>query len=111
MFRSIRPSVKSVSFHNQNATALELNVEGNEQSWEKEVNEAERHEFKQLASQITHVNQNGPQKNQFESAVNKVYLHIFSDASLEAMCMVAYLREPENREITFLIRKCRKAPM
>ena len=51
----------------------------NGQSWDKEPNEENRHEFKKWAY--------------FESGVNKVDLHIFSDASLEAMCMVAYLRK------------------
>ena len=47
----------------------------------------------------------------FESGVNKVVLHIFSDASLEAMCMVVYLRKQENGEVAFVIGKCGVAPI
>ena len=43
--------------------------------------------------------------------MNKVDLHIFSDASLEAMCMVAYLRKQENGEVAFVIGNCRVAPI
>ena len=42
-----------------------------------------------------------------------VDLHIFSDASLEAMCVVAYLRAESDSdfEVSFAIGKCRIAPM
>ena len=43
--------------------------------------------------------------------MSKVDLHIFSDASLEAMCMVACLRKQENGEAAFVIGKCRVAPI
>ena len=43
--------------------------------------------------------------------MNKVDLHFFSDASLEAMCIVAYLRKQDNGEVTFVIGKCRVAPI
>ena len=43
--------------------------------------------------------------------MNKVDLHIFSVASLEAMCMVAYLRKQENGKVAFVIGKCRVAPI
>ena len=40
-------------------------------------------------------------------------LHVFSDASLEAMCIVAYFRaETENGiEVSFVLEKCRIAPI
>ena len=56
------------------------------------------------------ISRNGHQRY-FESGVNKVDLHIFSDASLEAMCMVAYLRKQENGEVAFVIGKCIVAPI
>ena len=41
----------------------------------------------------------------FESGV-KTNLNIFSDASMVAMCTVAYLRKQGINEVTFVIRKC-----
>ena len=43
--------------------------------------------------------------------MNKVDLLIFSGASLEVMCMVAYLRKQGNDEVTFVIGKCSVAPI
>ena len=83
----------------------------NGQSWDKELNEENRHEFKKWASEMIHVNQMVLKRTYFESGVNKVDLHIFSDASLEAMRMVAYLRKQDNGEVTFAIGKCRVAPI
>ena len=83
----------------------------NGQSWDKERNEENRHEFKKWASEMIHVNQMVLKRTHFETGVNKVDLHIFSDASLKAMCMVAYLRKQDNGEVTFVIGKCRVAPI
>ena len=60
---------------------------------------------------MIHVNQIVLKRTYFESGVNKVDLHIFSDASLKAMCMVAYLRKQDIGEATFVIGKCRVAPI
>ena len=65
----------------------------NGQSWDKKLTEENRHEFKKWASDMIHENKMALKRTYFESGVNKVDLHIFSDASLEAMCMVAYLRK------------------
>ena len=81
----------------------------NGQSWDKELNEENRHAFEKWASEMIQVNQMVLKRTYFESGVNKVDLHIFSDASLEAMCMVAYLRKQDNGEVTFVLGKCRVA--
>ena len=52
---------------------------------------------------MIHVNQMVLKRTYIESGVNKVNLHTFSDASLEAMRMVACLRKQDNGEVTFLI--------
>ena len=83
----------------------------NGQSWDKELNEENRQEFNKWASEMIHVNKMALKRTYFESGVNKVDLHIFSDALLEAMCMVAYLRKQESGEVAFVIGKCRVAPI
>ena len=40
-----------------------------------------------------------------------VDLHIFVDASLDAMCIVAYFRDQQTGEIAYVVGKCRVAPM
>ena len=81
----------------------------NGQSWDKELNKGNRHEFKKWASEMIHVNRMILKRSYFESGVNIVDLHIFSDASLEAMCMVAYLRKQEKGEVAFVTGNCRVA--
>ena len=83
----------------------------NGQLWDKELIEENRHAFGKWASEMIQVNQMVLKRTYFESGVNKVDLHIFSDASLEAMCMVVYLRKQDNGEVTFVIGKCRVAPI
>ena len=83
----------------------------NGQSWDKELNEENRHAFEKWASEMIQVNQMVLKRTYFESGVNKVDLHIFPDASLEAMCKVAYLRKQENGEVAFVIGKSRVAPI
>ena len=83
----------------------------NSQSWDKELNEESRHEFKKWASEMIHVNQMVLRRTYLESGVNKNDQHIFSEASLEAMCVVAYLRKQYKGEVTFVIGKCRVAPI
>ena len=40
-----------------------------------------------------------------------VDLHIFADASLDAMCIVAYFRDQQTGELAYVVGKCRVAPM
>ena len=83
----------------------------NGQSWDKELSEENRYAFEKWASEMIRVNQMVLKRTYFESGVNKVDLHIFSDALLEAMFMVAYLRKQEKGEVAFVIGKCRVVPI
>ena len=40
-----------------------------------------------------------------------VDLHIFADASLDAMCIVDYFRDQQTGELAYVVGKCRVAPM
>ena len=53
---------------------------------------------------MNHVNQMIPKRTHSESGVSKVELRIFSDASLEAWCMVAYLRKQDKNEVSFVMQ-------
>ena len=52
-------------------------------------------------------------RNYFPDSPKNIQLHIFSDASLEAMCIVAYFRAEVNDgvEVSFVLGKCRVAPI
>ena len=50
-------------------------------------------------------------RNYLSESVEVVDLHVFADASLDAMCMVAYLRDQQTGELAYVVGKCRAAPM
>ena len=47
----------------------------------------------------------------FENGCTNLRLHIFTDASEEAMCIVEYLQDIATLKITYVIGKCRVAPL
>ena len=52
-------------------------------------------------------------RHYFDRSYQKIDLHIFSDAFLESMCIVAYVRagDDDGVELSFVTGKCRVAPM
>ena len=38
-------------------------------------------------------------------------LHIFTDASLDAMCIVAYFRDQKTGDLAWVVGKCRVVPL
>ena len=49
----------------------------------------------------------------FSNIRKNVQFHIFSEASLEALCIVLYFREEieDGTEVSFVLSKCRVAPI
>ena len=47
----------------------------------------------------------------FENGCTNLRLHIFADASEEAMCIVAYLQDIATLKLTYVAGKCRVAPI
>ena len=47
----------------------------------------------------------------FENEYRNLRLHIFTDALEEAMCIVAYLQDEATLRLTYMIGKCRLAPI
>ena len=47
----------------------------------------------------------------FENGCSHLRLHNFTDASEEAMCIVAYLQDEATLKFTYVIGKCRVAPI
>ena len=46
----------------------------------------------------------------FKNVCSNLRLHIFTDASVEAMCILAYLQDDATLKLTYVIGKCRVAP-
>ena len=50
-------------------------------------------------------------RNYLSENAEVVDLHVFSDASLDAMCMVPYFTDQQTGELAYVVGKCRVAPM
>ena len=81
------------------------------QSWDEQVSPEDEIAFKDWASELSHMNEMTLKRNYFSESVEVVDLHVFADASLDAICMVAYFRDQQTGELAYVVRKCRVAPM
>ena len=81
------------------------------QSWDEQVSPEDEIAFKDWASELSHMNEMTLKRNYLSENVEVVDLHVFADASLDAMCMVAYFRDQQTGELAYVVGKCRVAPM
>ena len=78
---------------------------------EKEVSPKDKIAFKDWASELSHMNEVTLKRNYLSKNAEVVDLHVFADASLDAMCIVAYFRDQQTRKLAFVVGKYRVAPM
>ena len=67
--------------------------------------------FKDWASELSQMNEMSIKRHPLSKNAEVVDLHFFANASLDAMCIVAYFRDQQTREIAYVVGKCRVAPM
>ena len=86
----------------------------NGQHWDNEVESSEEEEFLRGKEQLPIVAETSNDRRHFNRERDKAELHVFSDASEDTMCAVAYLRsqpKEDSADSAFIIGKCRLAPM
>ena len=73
----------------------------------------DKHKFLDWVRELAELRGMPLKRRYFERSYKKIYLHIFSDASLESMCIVPYLRaeDEDGLELSFVFGKCGIAPM
>ena len=81
------------------------------QSWDEELSPEDGIAFKDWASELNHMNEMAIKRKYLSKNAEVVDLHIFADASLEAMCIVAYFQYQQTGELAYVVGKCRVAPM
>ena len=83
------------------------------QSWDENINEEDQRIFLEWVKEMQTIKQTSLPRKYFSNIPKNLQLHIFSDASLEAMCIVAYFRgeTEEGIEVSFVLGKCRIAPI
>ena len=82
------------------------------QQWDDKIEEEDERQFLDWVKELAELKNMPLKRRYFDKWYKKKDLHIFSDASLESMCIVAYLRaeDDEGVELSFVIGKCRIAP-
>ena len=83
------------------------------QSCDENINEEDKRIFFEWGKEMQTIKQTFLPQKCFSNIPKNVLLHVFSDATLEAMCIVAYFRaEIENGiEVSFVLGKCRIVPI
>ena len=83
------------------------------QQWDEKIIERNEDNFLDWVRELAELKNMPLKRRYFDKNYKKMDLHIFSDASLESICIVAYLRaEIEDVvDLSFVIGKCRIATM
>ena len=74
------------------------------QSWFEKIADGDKQVFLEWVTEMQTLKNISLPRNYFSDSPKNVQLHIFSDASLEAMCIVAYFRAEVNDgvEVSFV---------
>ena len=77
------------------------------QSWDERLNEEDKQIFMHRISEIQLIRETSLPRRYFSAIPQNVHLHIFCDASLEAMCIVTYFRAQTGagNEVSFVLGK------
>ena len=81
------------------------------QAWDKELSAEHSKLFSDWCSELREIRTMSINRLYFENGCSNLRLHIFTDASEEAMCIVAYLQDEATLKLTYVIGKCRVAPI
>ena len=66
------------------------------QSWDEKIADDDKQVFLEWVTELQTIKNTSLPRNYFSDSPKNVQLYIFSDASLEAMCIVAYFRAKVN---------------
>ena len=81
------------------------------QAWDKESSAEYSKLFSDWCSELREIRTMSINRLYFENGWKSLRLHIFTDASKEAMCTVSYLQDEATLKLTYVIGKCRVAPI
>ena len=81
------------------------------QAWDKELSAEHSKLFIDWCSVLREIRTMSINRLYFENGCTNLRLHIFTYASEEAMCIAAYLQDEATLKLTYVIGKCRVAPI
>ena len=80
-------------------------------AWDKELSAESSKLFSDWCSELREIRTMSINRLYFENGCTNLRLHIFTDASEEAMCIVACLQDETTLKLTYVIGKSRVAPI
>ena len=81
------------------------------QAWDKELSAEHSKLLSDWCSQLRELRTMSINRIFFENGCTNLILHIFTDASEETMCIVAYWQGETTLKLTYVIGKCRVTPI
>ena len=75
------------------------------QSWDEKLSPEDEIAFKDWASELSRMNEMAIKRKYLLKIAEVVGLHIFADASLDAMCIVAYFRDQQTGVLAYVVGK------
>ena len=69
------------------------------QTWDEKLSPEDEISFKDWTSELNHMNEMAFKRKYSSKKSEVLDLHIFADASLDAMCIVAYSRDQQTGEL------------
>ena len=81
------------------------------QASDKELSAEHSKLFSDWCSELREIRTMSINRLDFENGCTNLRLHIFTDASEEAMCIVAFLQDEATLKLTYVTGKCRVAPI
>ena len=81
------------------------------QAWDNDLSAEHSKLFSDWCSELREIRTMSINRLYFENGCSNLRLHIFSDASEEAMCIVVNLQDIATLKLIYVIRKCRVAPI
>ena len=80
-------------------------------AWDKELSAEHSKLFSDWCSELREIRTRSMNRLYFENRCTNLILHIFTDAPEQAMCIVPYLQHETTLKLTYVIGKCRVAPI
>ena len=80
-------------------------------AWDKELSVEHSKLFSDCCSELREIRTMSINRLYFENGCTNLRFHIFTDASEETMCIVAYLQDIATLKLTYVFGKCRVAPI
>ena len=93
------------------STQEHLDSNGKSMGQNKELSAEHSKLFNDWCSELRELRTMSINRLYFENGCTILRLHIFTDASEEAMCKLEYLQDEATLKLTFVIGKCRVAPI